>query len=43
MFERSLLIQPKLQLLMVLDKWVDMYLQPLLQLVDEESEREARP
>jgi len=45
MFERSLLIQPKLQLLllMVVDKWVDMYLQPLLQLVDEESEREARP
>lgn len=43
MFERSLLIQPKLQLLMVVDQWVDMYLQPLLQLVDEESEREARP
>lgn len=39
MFERSLLIQPKLQLLMVVDQWVDMYLQPLLQLVDEESER----
>lgn len=43
MFERSLLIQPKLQLLMVVDKWVDMYLQQRLQLVDEESEREARP
>lgn len=43
MFERSLLIQPKLLLLMVVDKWVDIYLQPLLQLVDEESEREARP
>jgi hypothetical protein len=38
MFERSLLIHPKL--LMVVDKCVDIYLQ---QLVDEESEREARP
>ncbi|WRX29284.1 hypothetical protein QQP08_021771 [Theobroma cacao] len=26
---------------MVVDQWVDMYLQPLLQLVDEESEREG--
>ena len=41
MFERSLLIQPKQLLLMVVDKWVDMYLQPLLQLVDDESKRGA--
>lgn len=39
-FERSLLIQPKQLLLMVVKKWVDMYLQPLLQLVDDESKRE---
>lgn len=34
MFEGSLLIQPKQLLLMVVDKWVNMYLLPLLQLVD---------
>ena len=38
-FERSLLIQPKELLLMVVDKWVDMYLLPLLQLVDDERKR----